>query len=101
MQAKPHASKLALSRESIPQVAQWHQEICTCNDSMHRVALYALALTIPLSMTYRTPGMVTDVSAMLVAKITFRVSLGTSLNACTCSSGDNEAYIGTGSSIMP
>uniref|UniRef100_A0A2M4DJ41 Putative secreted protein n=1 Tax=Anopheles darlingi TaxID=43151 RepID=A0A2M4DJ41_ANODA len=39
-------------------------------------AEYHFSLTNPQSMTYTIPGMVTDVSAILVAKTTFRTPFG-------------------------
>jgi hypothetical protein len=41
------------------------------NDSIPVTGLYDRALTKPGSITYLIPGIVTDVSAILVAKITY------------------------------
>lgn len=43
----------------------------TCKDSTASLAWKNLALTNPVSTTYLTPGTVTDVSAMFVARITW------------------------------
>jgi len=55
-------------------------------------------LTKPESITYLIPSMVTDASAMLVAKITFLVSLGGGSKINCCSSGGKVAYRGSGRS---
>lgn len=44
----------------------------TTNDSIPLLGSYVLALTNPGSTTYLIPGIVTDVSAILVASITFK-----------------------------
>lgn len=59
--------------------------------SIHVLGLYVLILTKPESTTYFIPSMVTLASAMLVEKITFRVSRGEGSKISDCSSGGRVA----------
>ena len=52
-------------------VAEFLLILVTTKESIPVVFLYALYLTSPQSTTYRTPGIVTEVSAMLVERTTF------------------------------
>jgi hypothetical protein len=55
---------------------------------------HRFSLHFPESMTYLTPGMVTLVSAMLVARMTFRAPFGAGTNICDCCEDGSEAYSG-------
>jgi len=57
-------------------------------------AWYLFSLARPQSTTNLTPGIVTDVSAMLVARMTLRVLGGAGANALACSTGASLAYRG-------
>ena len=58
----------------------WHKiKICAPPPDVR--ARYCFSLHLPVSMTYLIPGMVIDVSAILVARIHFRVFGGVGLNA--------------------
>lgn len=52
------------------------------------------SLTLPASTTYRIPGIVTDVSATLVAMIHSRVPSGGSSNTRICASVGSKEYRG-------
>jgi hypothetical protein len=52
------------------------------------------SLHFPVSITYLIPGIVIDVSAMLVANIHFRVSDGVVEKIFACCPGGRAAYIG-------
>ena len=56
------------------------------SDSIPVFGLYELILQYPGSTTYLIPSMVNDVSAILVARTTFRVPLGAGSNTFACSS---------------
>ena len=58
------------------------------------LAMYRFSLHFPVSMTYLTPGMVIEVSAMLVDKIHLRASDGVGLNIRACCAGGKDAYSG-------
>ena len=51
---------------------------CTVSTSSPTWGLYSRAFTTPLYTKYRTPGIVMDVSAMFVDKMTFRDPAGVS-----------------------
>ena len=53
-----------------------------------------LALTKPVSITYLTPGIVMDVSAMFVAKTIFLTSPWVGSNAFFCKADGKPAYNG-------
>ena len=53
-------------------------------------------LNLPVSITYRTPLIVIEVSAILVARMTFRVSRGAGSNTFACFSAGKAANIGHG-----
>jgi hypothetical protein len=55
---------------------------------------YLFSLHLPVSITYFIPGIVIDVSAMLVARIHFRAFVGADENILACCAGGKAAYIG-------
>lgn len=55
---------------------------------------HLLSLHFPVSMTYRTPGIVILVSAMFVARMTLRVFFGVGWNILPCAEGGIAAYNG-------
>lgn len=55
---------------------------------------YRFSLHFPVSITYFIPGIVMDVSAMLVARMHFRVFEGAEENIRACCVGGKAAYIG-------
>ena len=58
------------------------------------LGLYAVCLTKPQSMTNTILSIVKEVSAMLVAKTTFRAFRGVGSNILDCISEGNPEYIG-------
>mmetsp|Transcript_35449 Transcript_35449/g.89727 ORF Transcript_35449/g.89727 Transcript_35449/m.89727 type:complete len:343 (+) Transcript_35449:349-1377(+) len=72
----------------------------TCSESAPSRAEYARALTKPVSTTNLTPGMVMDVSAMLVASTALRTPGGAGSNTRICCSGGMAAKMGSTSSSV-
>lgn len=56
--------------------------------------MYRFSLCFPVSITYLTPGIVMEVSAILVARIHFRLSGGAIENIFDCWPGAKDAYKG-------
>ena len=57
-------------------------------------ATYRFSLHFPVSITYFTPGIVMEVSAMFVARMTLRIPDGVAANIFACCAGCREAYSG-------
>lgn len=57
-------------------------------------AIYRRSLHLPVSTTYRIPGIVIEVSATLVANIHLREFGGVEAKILACCCGGNEAYMG-------
>mmetsp|Transcript_6512 Transcript_6512/g.16939 ORF Transcript_6512/g.16939 Transcript_6512/m.16939 type:complete len:219 (-) Transcript_6512:163-819(-) len=91
----------ALSRPARP--ARWRAAAfetgTTCSESTPLSAWNCRLLVSPQSMTYRTPGTVSDVSAMVVQRIALRTPNGAGSSARNCAAGESAAYIGTASSL--
>jgi hypothetical protein len=56
--------------------------------------LYSFCFARPQSITYLMPGIVSDVSAIFVARMTLRVLGPAGWNALTCCTGERAAYSG-------
>ena len=57
-------------------------------------AIYRFSLHFPVSITYLTPGIVIDVSAILVARMHLRIPFGVGEKILACWPGGRAAYRG-------
>lgn len=58
------------------------------------LGLYPRTLTMPVSITYRIPEIVIEVSAILVARMTLRVFGGAGSNTLVCCEVGSDAKMG-------
>jgi len=72
-----------INKVSKPEACQWYKKSMLGIDvpPPDILARYCFSLHFPVSITYLMPGIVIDVSAMLVASIHFRVLGGVELKA--------------------